>query len=172
MDFLLNLIKEPFVWGLLLGLLVAGFIWKSSLNARRTLKRDLARVEKEITELRGHLNTQLKINASGNETLQAELVSLREQNENLRVNIAQVQQKPGRAELRQLHILESAARRMREQAPGFAPAWESALRDAENQAEQGESGLRKFVRKVIPAIGMGGQSSSQGKIEDDDLANP
>jgi uncharacterized membrane-anchored protein YhcB (DUF1043 family) len=168
MDFIWDLIKQPFVWGLLLGLLVAAFIWKSSMSARRTLKRDLTRVEKEMAELQGHLNTQLKINASGNETIQSELVSLREQNENLRVNIAQLQQKPGRAELRQLHILESAARRMREQAPGFAPAWESALRDAESQAEQAESGLRKLVRKVIPAIGMGG---SPGKDADAEQAD-
>lgn len=153
MDFVWDLIKQPFVWGLLLGLLFAAFFIKSGLSARRTLKRDLARVEKDMAELQGHLNTQLKINASGNESLQSELETLREQNETLRVNIAQLQQKPGRAELRQLQLLESAARRMREQAPGFAPAWEQALRDAETEAEEGESGLRKLVRKVIPSIG-------------------
>jgi len=153
MEFLWDLIKQPFVWGLALGLLIAAFLWKSSFSAKRNLKREQARVEKEMSELQGHLNTQLRINASGNETLQADLDTLRGQNENLRVNIAQLQQKPGRAELRQLQILESAASRMREQAPGFAPAWEQALRDAEEDAQSAESGLKKLVRKVIPALG-------------------
>jgi DNA repair exonuclease SbcCD ATPase subunit len=153
MEIVQNVITHPFTWGLLLGLLVAAFIWKSSLSAGRNARREFGRVEKEMNELQGHLNTQLKINASGNEKLQQELDELRGQNENLRVNIAQLQQKPGRAELRQLQILESAASRMREQAPGFAPAWEQALRDAEEDAQSAESGLKKLVRKVIPAIG-------------------
>ena len=43
---------------------------------------------------------------------------------------------------------------MREQAPGFAPAWEQALRKAEADYEAGEGGLKKLVKKVIPGIGV------------------
>jgi hypothetical protein len=146
-------LQNPFTWGLLLGLLVAGFIWKSAFTARRQATREFKRVESEIKDLQGHLNTQLKINATGNAALEEELKSLRQQNETLRVNNATLQSKPGRAEQRQLQIYEIAIRTMREQAPGFAPAWEKALRQSEAEVDSAESGLKKLVRRVIPGLG-------------------
>lgn len=153
MDLLTEALKNPFTWGLLLGLLIAAFIWKSGYSARRNVSRELKRVEGELKNLQSHLNTQLKITASGNDSLQTELESLRKQNEILRVNNAALQQKPGRAEQRLLHVQEIAIRTMREQAPGFAPAWEKALRQGEAEMDAGESGLRKLVRRVIPGLG-------------------
>ena len=158
MDFLLEALKQEFVWGLLLGLTVAGFIWKSGFSHRRRDAREIKRVEAEIKELQGHLNTQLKINASGNESLQNELEKLRQQNENLRILNSTLQQKPGRAELRQLQAHDIAVSTLREQAPGFAAAWEKALRHAEAELEAADSGLKKLVRRVIP--GLGGPTTS------------
>lgn len=148
-----DILTHPFTWGLLLGLLVAGFLWKAGFTARRNVSRELKRVEGEMKDLQNHLNTQLKINASGNDTLQKELESLRQQNETLRINNTALQQKPGRAEQRQLQIYDTAVRVMREQAPGFAPAWEKAVRQAETDLDAADSGLKKLVRKVIPALG-------------------
>ena len=88
MELFNQIIQSPFTWGLLIGLLIAFFFWKSGFIARRAVAKDLRRVEDELKNLQGHLNTQLKINASGNEALQAELVTLRQQNETLRVNNA------------------------------------------------------------------------------------
>ena len=153
MDALNAALQHPFTWGLLLGLLITVFVWKSGFSARRNVARELKRVEGEMKNLQSHLNTQLKINASGNESLQTELESLRKQNETLRVNNAALQQKPGRAEQRLLQIQEIAIRTMREQAPGFAPAWEKAVRQGENEVDAAESGLVKLVRRVIPGLG-------------------
>jgi DNA anti-recombination protein RmuC len=153
MEYLTEALKYPFSWGLLLGLLVAAFLWKAGFSARRNVTRDLKRVEEELKNLQGHLNTQLKINASGNQSLQAELDALRLQNETLRVNNAALQLKPGRAEQKLLQIHEIAIRTMREQAPGFAPAWEKAQRQAEAELDAAESGLKKLVRRVIPGLG-------------------
>ena len=153
MDTLLEIIKHPFVWGLALGLLIAAFIWKSAFSAKSNLKREITRHQDEGRDLQGHLNTQLKINATGNDALQKEIDELRSQNETLRINIATLQSKPGRNEARQLQIMESAARLMREQAPGFAPAWEQAIQRAESDHEAAEGGLKKLMRKVIPGIG-------------------
>lgn len=150
------------VIGLVAGLAVAAAAWKSGFSARRVLSRDLRKLENELRELQGHLNTQLKINAQGNETQQRELEELRRQNENLRVSLASLQTKPGKAELRHAQITDSAVRLMREQAPGFAPAWEKALRQAEAEVEAGESGLKKLVRRVLPGIGMGGGATAAG----------
>ncbi|RYG21877.1 MAG: hypothetical protein EON93_25560 [Burkholderiales bacterium] len=148
-----QIMQNPFTWGLLLGLLIAIFLWKSGFTARRNVARELKRVEGEMATLQQHLNTQLKINATGNESLQAELDSLRKQNETLRVNNAALAQKPGRAEQRLLQVQEVAIRIMREQAPGFASAWEKALRQGEAEVDASESGLKKLVRRVIPGLG-------------------
>jgi hypothetical protein len=39
---------------------------------------------------------------------------------------------------------------MREQAPGFAQAWELAIRQATADQDAAESGLTKLIRKVLP----------------------
>lgn len=152
MDILTEILKHSFTWGLLLGLLIAAFAWKSGFSAKRNVTRELKRVEGELKNLQNHLNTQLKITASGNDALQTELETLRKQNETLRVNTAALQQKPGRAEQRLLQIHEIAIRKMREQAPGFAPAWEQALRQGEQDVDAAESGLVKLVRRVVPGL--------------------
>ena len=84
--------------------------------------------------------------------LQSQLDELKEQNETLRVNLSTVQQKPGKAELRKLEVTEIAVSVMREQAPGFAPAWEKALREAEDDQVAAEGGLKKLIRKVVPSF--------------------
>lgn len=164
MDVFLDIIKQPFTWGLLLGLLIAAFFWKAGFTAVRTAKKEAKRLETEARELQGHLNTQLKINASGNETLQKELEELRHQNETLRVNNSALQHKPGRSEQRLLHIYETAIRMMREQAPGFAQAWEKALRQAETEVDAAESGLKKLVRRVIPGLSGPGAPNAQSAL--------
>ena len=172
MDHLTEALKNPFTWGLLLGLLIAAFLWKSGFSARRNVARDLKRVEGELKNLQSHLNTQLKINASGNESLQAELDSLRQQNETLRGNITLLQHKPGAAEQRLLRVHEIAVRTMREQAPGFAPAWEKALRQGEDDADAAESGLKKLVRRVIPGLGNSSSAKPPLIVTDDKADRP
>lgn len=153
MELLTEALKERFTWGLLLGLLVAAFLWKSGFTARRNLARELKRAEAEIKNLQSHLSTHLKINASGNESLQSELESLRQQNTTLRLNIASLRQKTSGAEQRLLHVYEVAIRTMREQAPGFAPVWENALRQGEAEASAQDSGFQKIVRRILPRFG-------------------
>jgi biopolymer transport protein ExbB/TolQ len=152
MEIFTAILQSPFTWGLLLGLLIAAFVWKSGFTACRAAARENKRLQTELKELQGHLNTQLKINASGNQSIQTEIDSLRQQNEVLRVNNAALQQKPGRIEQRQLHVYELAIRAMREQAPGFAPAWEKALRQGEAELEAADSGFKRLVRRVIPGL--------------------
>ena len=153
MEQFLQIFTYPFTWGLLAGLTVAFFAWKGGATKASHMKKETKRVQKEMEELQSHLNTQLKINASGNDSLNKELEDLKKQNENLRVMNSNLLQKPEKSELKHLHITESAVRMMREQAPGFATAWEKALRTAEDDYERAESGLSKLVRKVLPNYG-------------------
>jgi hypothetical protein len=150
MDSFMQIISQPFTWGLLLGLFLLVMTWKLMRKDIVMLRSEGKRLEEENKELQGHLNTQLKINSKGNEQLQSQLDDLREQNETLRGNVNVARQKPGRAELRHLQVMEAAVSTMREQAPGFAPAWEKAIRDAEAAEEAAEGGLKKLMRKVLP----------------------
>lgn len=152
MDNIWNLLNQPFSYGLGLGLLIAFFIWKAGFSANRNQKKEQKRLADECRDLQTHLNTQLKINAEGNESLTRKIDTLKEQNENLRVNLNALQQKPGKNEVRQLHMMETAVSIMREQAPGFAPAWEQALRKAEIEQTEAEGGFRKLVRRVMPNL--------------------
>ena len=152
METLKDIISERFTWGLIVGLVLLILSWKSNLKEKRYLKKEIKRLNQENAELQNHLGTQLKINAKGNEALQSQLDELREQNETLRVNIHTLQQKPGKTEMRKLEIMETAVSSMREQAPGFAAAWEKSMRDAEDHMHDAESGLKKLIHKVIPSF--------------------
>mgnify|MGYP001813876711 CR=1 FL=1 len=171
MDIVMQILSQPFTWGLVLGLFMMSVVWRLMRKDIVNLKHENKRILDDNKELQTHLNTQLKINAKGNEQLQNQLDELREQNENLRANASVLKHKAGRAELRQLHMMESAVSMMREQAPGFAPAWEKAMRDVEEAELAAEGGLKKLMRKVLP----GGKStpaittdneSESGAVED------
>jgi hypothetical protein len=150
METFMLVISEPFTWGLVVGLFLLVMVWRLMRKDITMLRSEKKRLQEENRELQGHLNTQLKINAKGNDQLEAELKEMREQNEILRSNVNVAKQKPGRAELRHLQLMENAVTVMREQAPGFAPAWEKAMRDAEAAELAAEGGLKKLMRKVLP----------------------
>ena len=60
---------------------------------------------------------------------------------------------------------------MREQAPGFAAAWEKAIRQGEADVEASESGLKKLVRRVIPGLGNSPSSSTTVVVSEDPANN-
>jgi hypothetical protein len=149
MELLQSALQSPFTWGLIAGLIIAGFVWKSGFSSRRQSAREIRRLERELLDLQRHLHTQLKVQASGQEALTDELERLRQQNETMRVHVATLQQKPGRAELRQLQVQEIAIRTLRTQAPGFAAAWENALEQADSEVQASETGITHRIRRWI-----------------------
>ncbi len=151
-----DILYSQFVWGLALGLLIAGFVLKNAIGAKMQLKRELKTMKEEMSVLQTHLNTQLKITASGNESLTKEVETLKSQNENLRVNLAALQNKPDKSEQRQFRMQEMAISTMREQAPGFAGAWEKAMKQADADMESAETGFSKLMRKVVPGLSYSG----------------
>ncbi|MCA1993376.1 MAG: hypothetical protein LDL41_15255 [Coleofasciculus sp. S288] len=127
--------------GLGLGLLLALSVWLNSLSKR-----------KEIAELKKHLHTQMSINAKGYEELQNEVEKLKKENENLRITVATLSNKPGKAELKTLHIWDKAIRVLTLKSPTFAPAWEMAIAEAKKEVEDTDSGMKALVRKVFPLL--------------------
>jgi len=109
--------------------------------------------KKELKEYKEHLNRQMKLTNEGSKSLEKELLALKQENENLRISVQTLGQKPGRAELRLLNIYDAALRKMMLQAPGFSSAWEVSLREAEKEYEENEKGLKSIIKKVFgPSI--------------------
>jgi gas vesicle protein len=139
--------------------LAAGLI--KAFRVRLEERRKQRELREEVEELREHIHRQMKITAKGNAGLEQELEDLREKNQNLRATVQALENKPGRAELRQLHVYDRAIRLMQERAPGFAGAWESALREAEQQVEEAETGVRALMRRVVNRIPLVGGDSPE-----------
>lgn len=109
--------------------------------------------KKEIKEFKEHLNRQMKITGEGSKNLEKDLEKLRKENENLRISVKTLGQKPGRAEVRLLNIYDGALRKMMLKAPGFSSAWEAALQEAEREYEENEKGFKSIIKKVFtPSI--------------------
>lgn len=132
----------PFVAGLLVGLFVAALLWLRGVFVRLGKDRELKR-------LKDLLATKLEIEAKAQRTLSDELESLRKQNENLRVSLKTVEAKPDRQAVRQLHVYDQAIRALLGRSPGFGPAWQTVLEEAERQVAQVDEGLVARVRRTF-----------------------
>ena len=154
---MLDYFNTPFFWGLLtglaIGLLAVAWIGIGSMLRRKHQLKEtgtrLAAVHAEVETLRQHLHTQLQITAKGTEQQQQQLATLKVENENLRILVQSLQQKPERAAQRTLEVWQRAVERMTSRAPGFAQAWQDAVNEGEAEVTAAESGLTKFVRKFL-----------------------
>jgi len=129
--------------GLVLGVVLYGiksFVTVSSLK-------------KELKEYKDHLQRQMKLTQDGTKNLEKENEKLKSENENLRISVKTLSQKPGRNEIRLLNIYDLAIRKMNAKAPGFAQGWELSMQEAEKEYEERESGLKGAIKRVFaPSI--------------------
>jgi hypothetical protein len=137
--------SHPFYLGLVIGLLLVFFTWIKGILRAMSLR-------KEIKQLKESMYTKMKVETKGQLALGDEIDHLRNENENLRVSVKSLLQKPGRAEIRQLHIYDKAIRSLLGKSPGFGPAWEMVLRESEEDFRQSETGLRAFIRQVFSPV--------------------
>ncbi len=135
-------LHHPFTWGLAVGLILVILTWISGLNKSRDARR-------EVRRLREHLNTQMDITSRGNTAMRAELDALKQQNENLRVAVKDWQTKPGRNEMRMLAVYDRAIRILNQNAPGFSPVWERAVKESEEELVSSESGMSAMLRRAF-----------------------
>jgi uncharacterized protein YneF (UPF0154 family) len=134
--------------------LVAGY-FLSYIKSRFEMRT----YKKELKEYKEHLNRQMKITSEGNKNLEKDLERFKIENENLRISVKTLGQKPGRAELRLLNIYDGALRKMMLKAPGFSSAWEVSLQEAEREYEENEKGFKSIIKKVFgPSISQHTQS--------------
>ena len=138
------LISNPFAKGLALGLLICVIIYIRGFIRRNELS-------KEVNRLRSHLHTKLEIDSSENERRKSELEKLKQERDNLRITVQSLNQKPGRKEIRQYFIYQTALDIMFEKAPGFAPAWQITLKEAEALFEKSEKGMVPLLKRLMPS---------------------
>jgi len=134
---------SPFAQGLTLGLIFCIVIYIRSYLRRRELT-------KEVNRLRSHLHTKLEIDSADNERRKNEMNALRQERDNLRITVQSLNQKPGRKEIRQYFIYQTALDIMFEKAPGFAPAWQITLKEAESLFEKSERGVVPLLKRLMP----------------------
>ncbi|KAB2892110.1 MAG: hypothetical protein F9K32_01750 [Desulfobulbaceae bacterium] len=134
---------SPFAQGLTLGLFICIVVYIRGFLRRRELT-------KEVERLRTHLHTKLEIDSADNERRKNELNTLRQERDNLRITVQSLNQKPGRKEIRQYFIYQTALDIMFEKAPGFAPAWQITLKEAEGLFEKSERGVVPLLKRLMP----------------------
>lgn len=142
-NWLVTALANPFVKGLLLGLVLCVIVYVRSYLRRRELG-------KEVTRLRSHLHTKLEIDSKDNERRKNELERLKQERDNLRITVQSLNQKPGRKEVRQYFIYQTALDIMFEKAPGFAPAWQITLKEADGLFEKSEKGVVPLLKRFMP----------------------
>ena len=100
-NWFMSLISNPFAKGLAIGLVFCVIIYIRGFLRRTELS-------KEVNRLRAHLHTKLEIDSSENERRKGELDRLKQERDNLRITVQSLNQKPGRKEIRQYFIYQTA----------------------------------------------------------------
>ncbi|HEY5753192.1 MAG TPA: hypothetical protein VIT21_08590 [Chthoniobacterales bacterium] len=129
--------------GCLLGLIFAAMGWFRLLSAKGEAKK-----------LRLMLGERMEIESTATSKLRNELESLRKQNENLRIKVAELNQNPERRLQRELEILARAEKIMTSTSPGFPAVWESAKKTAYDELAVEETGntLPKRIFQKFTAL--------------------
>ncbi len=129
--------------GLIIALIV--YIWQR-IGRGESEKKSKA----EIAKLKGMLADRMDIESEGLKKIKDENEQLKKMNENLRVTNAALMQKPGRAEVQRLQVYQKAVDRLVINSPGFGAAWQSALKESEDEFEATYNGTQAFWKKILP----------------------
>src|SRR5260221_7971455 len=117
------------------------------------------RLKGELARFRRHLSDKLEIEAETMKKIKAEQESLRKENETLRVKVNALNEIPDRKLQRDLEVYARAEKRMLINAPGFAPAWETAKSDAHGELAEEEAG-KAAPKRIFARLFGGGNSST------------
>lgn len=140
MDALKEFFTQPFVWGLCLGLLFFVLSFWGHFKTKREYRR-----------YRRHLSDKLELEARQYELIRKEKETLTKENESLRLRIGQLNEKPEQKVVRDLEIYARAEKRMMVQAPGFAPAWETAKSAAAEELAAEDTG-RSLPKRLFSRL--------------------
>jgi hypothetical protein len=115
----------------------------------------LIRARGELTRFRRHLSDRLEIESDAMRKMKFEVENLKKENESLRVKVNALNEQPDRKLQRDLEIYARAEKRMLNNVPGFAPAWETAKTEAHNELAEEEAG-RSAPKRLFSRLFGGG----------------
>src|SRR5580704_18371839 len=140
MDFLNHHFYLGLCVGAVLGLIIIAFALMRLWDTKSEVKR-----------LKRHLSDKLELESEATNRLRHDLQELKQQNENLRIKVANLNQFPDKRLQRELEIYARAERTMVSSSPGFPAVWEEAKRNAVVDLEQEENG-NSLPRRVFNAL--------------------
>lgn len=141
MENLASILDYPFLFGLAIGLVFVVIFW-----IRLVIKVRILRAE--IKKLREHLHTKFEIESADNERRKKQFEQIKQERDNLRNMIQVLNQKPSKQEMRQTQVYQKAIESMFEKSPGFAPAWQITLKEAEEEMRNAEKGILPFFKRI------------------------
>ncbi|MCR5732098.1 MAG: hypothetical protein K6G51_04085 [Sphaerochaetaceae bacterium] len=138
---------KEMIYGFLAGAAVAVIVFivmkVQALHAASTYKKEIEKYKKMLAD-------KMEIEQDGITKLKEENEKLKNENNNLKISVQTWSQKPGRKEIQRLQVYQTAADRLTINAPGFGPAWQTALKESEKEFEQTFLGVQPFLKKLIP----------------------
>lgn len=160
MEQLIEFFKHPFSWGLSLGLLFFGLSFWGHLKT----KRELNRYKKMLSD-------KLELEARQYEGIRKEKESVAKENEHLRVRVQQLMEKADAKIMRDLETLTRAEKRMVIQAPGFAPAWETAKAQAAEELAAEDAG-KSLPKRLFYRLFGNSAKESEARLLPEHAASP
>ena len=151
---------NDFIVGLIVGLAVAVVLAVALLSKGASAKKQ---AKAEVEKYKRMLQDRMELESDGLTKLKGEVEELKKQNENLRISLNTMSQKPGRKEMQRLDVYQTAAERLSINSPGFAPVWQAALKESEAEFRKTFLGLNPYLRKHIST-----KTSDAVLIENDD----
>lgn len=121
-----------FSLGLIIGIIIAFLAVLIMALRLRSIKKEK---DKEIAKYKGIVHNMMKGEAEELKNIRAENEELRKANENLRVSLNAMREKPGRKEAERLQIMQKAIDRLMLNSPGFSTAWQSAVQESSEEIE-------------------------------------
>lgn len=149
---------ELFLIGLAIGLVFCIILLISNAHTKSKHKKEMQRIKQVITQ-------KMDLESESLSQLKSDVAELKSQNENLRVSIRSMSEKTSKKEMTRYQIYERAIEIMSLKAPGFAPAWQTALRESEEEFEKVFLGLKPFKRRAVSSK-LTDKSDAALRIED------
>ena len=137
---------QEFFIGLGIGLAVAAV---TALYFSFKLSRLRKEKEQEIAKFKDMLAARMELESEGLKKVKDENDELRKANENLRISLMAMREKPGRKEVQKMQVMQKAVDRLTLNSPGFATAWQVAMRDSEEEFQRMYSGIVPFIKRHI-----------------------
>ena len=119
------------------------------------------KLNKTIKNLKNQLHLKMEIDAESMRRVVDEKKGLEKKNENLRITLQTLQNKPGRSEYRMLYVYDKAISAMQSQAPGFAPTWQMVLKNVEDDMKKVDQGFIPLIKRTFSPSFSSNQSVMQ-----------